>query len=159
MAEAPGITDELKAMIGTMTEPSILEVERGAIRRYADAIDDPNPLYRDVEYAKNSRHGELICPPGYFGSPIKEGGPMWVLNTFSGPLARAGFPVILDGGIAYEFFFPVRPGDTLASYIKIASITERAGSTGNMILAILETTYTNQNGDIVAKATSTLIGR
>ncbi|TET38047.1 MAG: MaoC family dehydratase, partial [Dehalococcoidia bacterium] len=58
------ITDELKALIGTTTEPVIMEVERGAIRRYADAIDDPNPLFRDVEHARSSRYGEMICPPG-----------------------------------------------------------------------------------------------
>ncbi len=84
---------------------------------------------------------------------------MWVLNTFGGPLARAGFPVMLDGGIAYEFFIPVRAGDILASYLKIADIIERAGSTGSMLLVTLETTYINQNGDIVAKSRSTLIGR
>lgn len=161
MAEAPGITDELKAMIGIiMAEPTIIEVERGAIRRYADAIDDPNPLYRDVEYAKNSGYGELICPPGFFGWPVKAGGgPMWILDTFGDPLSRAGFPRILDGGIEYEFFIPIRAGDILTSYIKVADITERAGRTGNMLLVTLETTYLNQNGDIVAKARSSLIGR
>lgn len=160
MPEGQGITDELKAMIGTMiSEPGILEVEKGAIRRYADAIDDPSPLYRDVEYAKNSRYGELICPPGFFGWPIKEGGAMKSLETFGGPLARAGFPRILDGGIEYEFFVPIRAGDTLTSYGKVADITERAGKTGNMLIVTQETTYINQNGDIVAKASSMLIGR
>jgi acyl dehydratase len=160
MPEGQGITDELKAMIGTMiSEPGILEVERGAIRRYADAIDDPGLLYRDVEYAKNSRYGELICPPGFFGWPIKEGGAMKSLETFGGPLARAGFPRILDGGIEYEFFVPIRAGDTLTSYGKVADITERAGKTGNMLIVTQETTYINQNGDIVAKASSMLIGR
>ncbi len=160
MPEGQGITDELKTMIGTMiSEPGILEVERGAIRRYADAIDDPGPLYRDVEYAKNSRYGELICPPGFFGWPVKEGGVMSGLSTWGDPLARAGFPRILDGGIEYEFFVPIRAGDTLTSYAKVADITERAGRTGNMLIVTQETTYINQNGDIVAKARSMLIGR
>lgn len=160
MPEGQGITDELKAMIGTMiSEPGILEVERGAIRRYADAIDDPSLLYRDVEYAKNSRYGELICPPGFFGWPVKAGGVMSGLSTWGDPLARAGFPRILDGGIEYEFFVPIRAGDTLTSYAKVADITERAGRTGNMLIVTQETTYINQNGDIVAKARSMLIGR
>lgn len=160
MAEGQGITDELKAMIGTMiSEPGILEVERGAIRRYADAIDDPNLLYRDVEYAKKSGYGELICPPGFFGWPIKEGGAMKTLDTFGGPLDRAGFPRILDAGIEYEFFIPVRAGDILTAYTRVADITERAGRTGNMLIVTQESTYLNQNGDIVAKARSMLIGR
>ena len=81
------------------------------------------------------------------------------LETFGGPLARAGFPRILDGGIEYEFFVPIRAGDTLTSYAKVADITERAGKTGNMLIVTQETTYLNQNGDIVAKASSMLIGR
>jgi len=159
MAQAPGITDELKGMIGMMTEPVIMEVERGAIRRYADAIDDPNPLYRDVEHARNSWYDGIIAPPGFFGWPIKAGGTMWALNTFGPPLARAGFPRILDGGIEYEFFVPVRAGDILTSYIKIADVALRAGRTGSMLIITNETTYINQNGDIVAKARSNLIGR
>ena len=35
------ITDELRAMVGTVTEPVIHEVERGAIRRYVEAVNDP----------------------------------------------------------------------------------------------------------------------
>ena len=160
MPEGQGITDELKAMIGTMiSEPGILEVERGAIRRYADAIDDPSPIYRDVEYAKNSRYGELICPPGFFGWPVKAGGVMSGLSTWGPPLARAGFPRILDGGIEYEFFVPIRAGDTLTSYGKVADITERSGRTGNMLVVTQEATYINQNGDIVAKTRAMLIGR
>jgi len=158
MAQAPGITDELKGMIGMMTEPGIMEVERGAIRRYADAIDDPNPLYRDVEHAKNSRYGELIAPPGFFGWPVKAA-TMGGLTMFGGPLARAGFPRILDGGSEYEFFIPIRAGDTLTSYAKVADITLRGGRTGNFVMITLETTYLNQNGDVVAKARSNLLGR
>ena len=38
------ITDEVKKMIGTETEPVTLDVERGDIRLFAQAIGDPNPL-------------------------------------------------------------------------------------------------------------------
>ena len=44
-----------------------MEVEKGAIKKYADAVDDHNPLYWDDEYAKNSRYGSIIAPPGFFG--------------------------------------------------------------------------------------------
>ena len=151
------ITDELKALIGTTTEPVIMEVERGAIRRYADAIDDPNPLFRDVEHAQSSRYGEMICPPGFFGWPVKRGGLMEVLASLAPALARAGCPRILDGGVDFEFYLPIRAGDILTSSGKIADIRAREGRTGTMIFTTLETTFINQNGDLVAKSRATII--
>ena len=72
---------------------------------------------------------------------------------------KAGFPIVLDGGMAYEFFIPVRPGDTLVSTAKVTDIYERAGRAGTSLFGTIETTYVNQNGDIVAKGQATLIGR
>ena len=41
------------------------------IKKFADAMDDRNPLYWDEEYAGNSRFGSIIAPPGFFGWPSK----------------------------------------------------------------------------------------
>lgn len=154
-----GIPDEVKAMIGVTTEPMIMEVERGAIRRFADAIEDPNPLYRDVEHARNSRYGEIICPLGFFGWPLRGGGLEQMMGTLMPVMMKAGLFRILDGGIEYEYFLPVRAGDTLTSYGKIADIREREGKSGKMLFMTIEQTFWNQNGDKVAIARSTIIAR
>jgi acyl dehydratase len=154
------ISDELKGMIGSMAEPVVLEVERGAIKRFCQAVDDSNPLFTDIEHAKKGPYGDVICPPGFFGWPAKPG-PMFpgLMATMMGEFAKAGFPGVLDGGIDYEFFIPVYPGDVLVSSAKIADIYEREGRAGKSLFGVIETTYTNQNGDVVAKARMTLIGR
>lgn len=157
--EGSAITDELRSMIGMTTEPVIHEVERGAIRRYADAIDDPNPLFRDVEYARGTKYGELICPPGFFGWAIKGGGVMELLGTVGAAVMRAGMPRILDGGVDYEFLLPIRAGDTLTSTGKFVDIREREGRSGKMLVLTLENTFLNQNGDLVAKARQNIIAR
>jgi len=154
-----GISDEIKAMIGTMTEPSIMEVERGAIRRFADAIGDPNPLYKDIEYAKNSRYGEMVCPIGFFGWPIKGGGLEQMMGMIMPAMIKAGLFRILDGGVDYEFFIPIHAGDTLTSYGKVADIREREGKSGKMLFITMEQTYLNQNGDKAAVARATIIAR
>jgi acyl dehydratase len=159
MTQSSAITNEMRAMIGTTSEPNILEVERGAIRRYADAIEDSNPLFRDVEHAKNSRCGEIICPPGFFGWPVKGDRRMGLMANAQEAAAKAGFPRLLDAGIEYEFFLPIRAGDTLTTYARLADITEREGKSGKMILFTTETIYLNQNGDTVAKARGTMIYR
>ena len=145
------MTDELAELIGAQSQPVILEVERGAIKRYAQAMEDPNPLYNDVGYARKSKYGEIICPPGFFGWPVKsrdlEG------SLFRQITGKSGHPIGMDNGGDIEFRQPVRAGDILTSVTKIADIYEEIGRSGNrLLLSIFERTYINQNGDIVAKA-------
>jgi len=152
--------EDLAKLVGMTEEPVVMEVEKGAIKRFASAVDDPNPLYVDEEYARNSRFGAVIAPPGFFGWPAKPG-PMFgkLQEELLGAMAKEGFTRLLDGGIDYEFFLPVRAGDTLVSYRKVANITVREGKAGKMVLGITETSYLNQHGDLVARARQTLICR
>jgi len=57
----------LRSKIGQRIEikepPYLTEVTRDAVRHWAWAIGDRNPLYLDEEYAKASRHGGIIAPP------------------------------------------------------------------------------------------------
>lgn len=157
MTEGSMVTDKIRSLIGQFSEPVILKVERGAITRYADAIADLNPLYRDAEYARNSRYGELICPPGFFGWPIKGGGVEMTMGKVVGAVAEAGLLRILDGGAEFEFYIPVRAGDTLTTYGQLIDVREKEGRTGKMLFLTLEQKYLNQNGDLVAVGRATLI--
>ncbi len=153
------IPEEAKQFLGHVDPPRVLEVEKGAIRRYADAIKDENPLYRDEEYASKTRYGGIIAPPGFFGWGIGAIPGAQGMGAVMGALASAGFPRILDGGMAYEFFKPVRAGDVLVASPMVKEITEKESRSGTMIVFVTETTYLNQHGDIVAKAYHTVIAR
>lgn len=63
------ITDEMHRQIGMFSEPWIVEVERGAIARYAEAIGDTNLIYRDEGYAKKSSYAGIVAPPIFLGWP------------------------------------------------------------------------------------------
>ena len=152
------VPDSLKQYIGKVDSPHLREVEKGAIRRYADAVGDDNPLYYDEEYAKGSRYGCIIAPPGFFGWAKKTISSSEGLVGLIGAMIEAGYAGILDGGMAYDFYLPVRVGDTLVVSPKVADITLKEGKTKMMILRF-EASYTNQNGDLVAKSYQTLIGR
>lgn len=157
------LPEEVTQFIGKSGDVRVFEVEKGAIRRFADAVDDPNPLYSDEEYARDSRYGSIIAVPGFFGWPTKgPRGSALIAESTAGlrpALAKAGYSRGLDGGIEYEFFLPIRAGDTLAASSVIKNIIEREGRAGKMAFIITETTYTNQNGDVVAKARGTSISR
>src|ERR1043166_2893261 len=57
----------LRAKIGKRVEikepPYLTEVTRDAVRHWAWALGDRNPLYLDEAYAKGSRFKSIICPP------------------------------------------------------------------------------------------------
>ncbi len=157
------LPEEVTRFIGTGGEVRVLEVEKGAIARFVNAVDDPNPLYRDEEHARRSRYAGIIAPPGFFGWPAKQsigaalaGGPS---VTLTAALANEGYTRTLDGGMEYELFYPIRAGDTLATSAMVKDISERKGGSGKMVLVRTETTYVNQNGDVVARAIGTIIYR
>jgi acyl dehydratase len=51
--------------IGCRSEAVSNVVEKGAVKKFAEAIGDPNPLYVDEEAAKASRYGHLLAPPTF----------------------------------------------------------------------------------------------
>ncbi len=51
--------------IGQRSEPVVNVVEKEAVRKFAEAIADPNPLYVDEEAARASWYGGLIVPPTF----------------------------------------------------------------------------------------------
>ena len=158
------LPEEVTKFIGQATgTTTIHEVEKGAIARYAEAVGDLNPLYLDEEYAKKSKYGSIIAPPGFFGwvvrRPRDTSAPEVIAGARGPNLAAAGYPRVLDGGMEYDFIKPIRAGDTLTSSSIIKDIVEREGRTGKMAFLIREATYTNQDGEVVAKTRGTSIHR
>jgi acyl dehydratase len=157
------VPENVQRFVGKAVPPVVREVEAGAIRRYAEAVGNGNPLYTDREYAASSPYGSVVAPPGFFGWPVKNVAASTGLPPIVAELQRAlgdaGFPRILDGGMAYEFHLPVRAGDTLVVSYKVKDITEKQGKSGAMMVCDFETTYLNQNGDLVARSSQTFIVR
>jgi len=160
------IIEQLRQRIGVVLEPMLYEVERGAIRRFAEAVEDNNPLYWDDEYARTTRYGGVIAPPGFFGLPTGEvpgSGMDPDMGIQLAPLANA-LPGMIDimqtgvnGGTEIEFFQPVRPGDILLTYYKLVDITEKEGKLGPMVLFTFEQIFKNRIGRVVAVVRNTLI--
>ena len=96
-----------------------------------------------------------MAPPGFFGWAAKwetEGlRSSGVVEELRDALTRVGYTRNIDGGIDYEFFKPVRAGDVLVTSLKVTNISERGSKTGKAVFVVLEITYINQNGDLVAK--------
>jgi acyl dehydratase len=125
-----------------------MEVEKGAIIKFAEAIGDDNPLFNDEAAARQTRHGGLIAPPTFLRS-LRVGLPEL---PFEIPFDRR-----LDGGSDWEYFQPVRPGDRIQAVARVIDLSERSGRIGLMIFMTAKITYQNQFDEIVATQTATLI--
>lgn len=135
------ITDSMRAAIGKDSVPKTYLVEAGAIRRFADAIGDPNPLYRDEEAARESSYGSIVAPPTF----LRLFRPSPAIVEFPNPYSS-----VLDGGSRWEYFEPVRPGDKITVTVRLLDLYERDGSLGNMLLALRENRFFNQLDKLVA---------
>ncbi|MBN2462143.1 MAG: MaoC family dehydratase N-terminal domain-containing protein [Dehalococcoidia bacterium] len=165
------LSDEVAEFIGKSIGNIACEVEKGSIKRFADAVGETNPLYWDEGHAGKSRYGSIIAPPGFFGWPVKlpPGATFQRPTDISDPpeatdgmraaLTKAGYANVLDGGIEYEFFQPVKAGDVLTAKSIIKDIREREGKTGKMAFVIIETVYYNRKNEQVAVARATAIYR
>ena len=142
------ITDEVRKQIGKTGEARTYEIERGAIRRFAEAVGDTSPLFNDESVARKTRFGGLIAPPTFYrslGSPIPTVHIPALGDSFRG----------LDGGSDWEYFHPIRPGDRITVQSKLVDLRESEGRLGPMIFTVVETSYTNQFGELCATQRST----
>ena len=143
------ITDSMQKAIGTESAALTTAIEAGAIRKFAEAIGDPNPLYRDEAAARHSRYGGIIAPPTFLRSVAIER----LEVPTDPPLERT-----LDGGSEWEYFEPVRPGDKITTVTRLVDLTERTSKAiGQMLIVTCETTYTNQLDQVAAKQRTAFI--
>lgn len=141
MGEERSFLSELRSQLGKESPPRSEEVEKGAIRRFVNALSDHNPLYEDEGYAKKSRYGGKIAPPLFAITFNRERRPQ--------PDDRLGKGAV-NAGNEFEFFLPIRAGDVITSTTKLVDIKERMGRLGRMFILTSETTFMNQRGETVA---------
>jgi hypothetical protein len=66
-------------------------------------------------------------------------------------------PRVLDGGEEWHFYQPIKLGDTITSRTRLGDLYEREGKVGNMLFFIFESTFTNEQAELVATSTYTMI--
>lgn len=164
MAEEEVTIEDLKKQVGTEGPPVVLEIEKGMIRRFVHAVDDPNPLWQDEEYALKTGYGGIIAPPYmlcalmFLIEPTDPKAPQGSMGT---PVPNMTFPRnitgIVDGGGEWECYKPLKVGDVITTRTRLVNVYERKGRLGKMYFYTLETNITNQHNEEVGKATGTLI--
>lgn len=127
------------------------EVTSDSIREFADAIGDPNPIYRDEVAAQNAGEKTIIAPPTYLTKLNFVYGPQMLAD----PELGLNYAMVVHGEQEYEYVRPVRAGDMLVAKPRIADIFAK----GRNEFLITEATIETQDGEKVAVARSTIVSR
>ena len=65
----------------------------------------------------------------------------------------------LRAGNEYEFFQPIHPDDVVTAHWTVKDVYEKTGSTGSLVFQVIETTFYNQSGELLARNTETMFYR
>jgi acyl dehydratase len=129
----------LDSLTGVEFAPRTYEIERGMVRKFAEAVGDHNPQWEEVAPSTilaALRHEE------FFEKVIE-----------SGKLPPNG----LNGGSDVEFYMPIKIGDVISVTAKLTRRRWLDGKLGRMLLLDAEITYTNQRGEKVARERSGIV--
>ena len=139
MNDEPIISEELESLLNVEFGPEVYEIEKGMVRKFAEAIDDPNPLWREM------------APPTFLTALV----PRELLDR----LLQAKCPLTrdLNGGNELEYHQPVKAGDVISVTARLSNLRKREGEEGGMLFMIMEITYTNQRGEVAARGRNTYI--
>jgi acyl dehydratase len=140
-----------KNAVGRASPPTLNEVEKGAIRRFAEAIGDFNPVYYDEEYARAAGYPTVVAPPTFpacfhSAADLRE-------------LLGVGIKSLLHAEQSFDYERPILAGDRIFVATRVADVHERTGPSGRMDVAVIEDEGRDEEGNLVFRARRTLVVR
>jgi acyl dehydratase len=142
--DVDAIVAGLRGRIGRRSSPITLEVEKGAIRDFARAIGEDDPLSFDEDYARASRFGALVAPPTYVSRLVPEvmQADLLVLDL---PFAR-----YVHGEDVVTSHRPILAGDVITAVGIYSDAFSKDGRQGPMVFQFVDVVLTRQDGAPVA---------
>ena len=114
-------------------------VERGAVRRFAEAIADTSPLYKDEGEAEKSRYGALLAPPTF-------------PRTFDyGEIDGLELPSsgLIHGEFRIEYERPLLVGDELLCHVELRESYDKSSRRGLLGFLVFERVGESADGEKV----------
>lgn len=130
MSEEP-VFEYDESVIGIEEEVGTITVEAETVSRYCELMGETNPLYTEQGFV----------PPSYLQRMRFRGGPDPKVK-----FGNTGF----HAGSRMELLKPVKVGQTLTGWAQAKEVYAKTGRSGTMVFTVWETTFTNQDGLVVA---------
>jgi acyl dehydratase len=127
------------------------EVSRVKIAEFADAIGDPNPVYRDRAAAEAAGHSDVIAPPTFAIVISMASSGRAVVD----PGLGLNYAMVVHGEQRFEYSRQIQAGDLLTAQVTISDIK----AAGRNVLLTTRTDIRTVAGEHVCTAHSTLVER
>jgi len=139
LTDEPVISEELQNMLNVDFGPEVYDIEKGMLKKFAEAIDDPNPAWRQA------------APPTFAAALV----PTELLHRLFNaptPLKR-----LLNGASELEYLRPIKAGDVISVTGRLTRLRQVEGKEGPTLFMFTEVAYTNQDGEVAVKGKNTYI--
>ena len=136
-----------KEFVGMRSEPVRNVVERGAVRQFAEAIADQNPLYTDEEVAGKSRYGALLAPPTF-------------PRTFDyGRIEGLALPSagLIHGEFLISYEQPLLVGEEVMCSMRLKDSHDKQGRRGLLGFLVFERTGVSPGGGRIFTTNDTVV--
>ena len=135
-----------EGFVGRSSEPVRNVVQRDAVRRFAEAIADPSPLYRDEERARRS-HGRLLAPPTF------------PRTLDYGRVEGLGLPPagLIHGEFRISYRRPLLVGDEVLCRLQLKDSYDKEGRRGLLGFLVFERTGEDPEGNLIFTTNDTVI--
>ncbi|HJQ41828.1 MAG TPA: MaoC family dehydratase N-terminal domain-containing protein [Jatrophihabitantaceae bacterium] len=127
------------------------EVSREKIREFADAINDPNPAYRDRAVAEKLGYRDVIAPPTFAIVVTMQAGRQVTFDPDFG----IDYSRVVHGEQRFVHSRPMTAGDVLQVVVSIDDVRVAAGNE----LITTRAEVATLDGELVCTAVSTIVVR
>lgn len=133
--------------MGERSIPLASDIEKGAIRRFAEALGETDAIYFDEQAARHAGYRSVLAPP-----------------TFAVTLPRNPVPglILPEAGVIHgeqEFIYgaPICAGDVITVTAWLENAKVRKGRQGTMSIVTIGSEGVNQEGAMAFQARAVLI--
>jgi acyl dehydratase len=129
---------------------AVNEVEKGALRRFAEAVGETNPIYFDEKAARAQGYRGIVAPIGF----------VMAMRSSDG-LSQPPVPnrTVLLSEQQIELLQPICAGDRLLVASRVVEVNQRQGTTGPLEFVVVEDEGRNPEGQLVFRARRSLMVR
>lgn len=139
--------------IGRTLDPITMDVERGRLAAFARAIGEKDPVYSDLDAAKDAGHRDLPVPPTFlFAIELEAADPFAWTNELG-----IDMRFVLHGEQRFDYHRVAYAGERLTASPRIDDIYSKSG--GALDFIVKRTAVTDEAGQPVADLTTVIVVR
>ncbi len=132
-----------RSLYGVEHKAGPFPVTLDMVKSFTQGIGETNPIFIDESAAKAAGYSGLVAPPTLctiFVCQVK-------LPDVKLKFGKSG----MHAGQKVQTVTPIVVGDEITASSHLKDVYAKTGRTGTMVFVVWETTFSNQNGQVVAE--------